>query len=838
MKHGLTAKLIAIVTAFVMVLSTFGVVYAVEVETKAGVESLTFTALSDGTYSVTACDNAASGVLDIPSQYNGKNVTAIGEGAFFGCELLTKITIPSTIKTVGPLAFVFCTALENVTIPDSVTSIGNEAFAESGIKSVTLGKGVETLGMGVFSKCRNLATISVASGNASFVSNNGVLYNASQKVLVAYPEARSGAFSVPVSVEEIADTAFEGASKLGELTLNYGLRKIGEYAFAESSLKNIVIPASVIEVDNGAFSFCEALESMSWSYSTTKIPDRAFEGCKMLKNIVLPTGVTAIGSEAFFDCTGLEQVQLPDSLSTIGSSAFRNCSSLANVVIPASVTTIGNMAFMHASNLVAANFKGVPPTAFGGNVFTGTAFNFTVGYTEEKASAWAPNGETTWNGYQLSKFDGSISELPVDAEFEYILVGSKAMITGYKGTGGAVNVPATIGNNYPVTAIADFAFAFSKITSITLPDSVESVGMEAFSYCSSLKSVSFGKGLKSLGTAIFSNSAGVETITVSDDNSVYQVIDNVIYTKDGLALILCVPGKTGKLAVKEGTTTIAASAFEYCTKLTEIELPASVNILGDHSFFECTSLKKVNIPNGVKNIGNSAFYLCTSLENMVLPTSIEKIDQNAFYGCKSLKGIGLNDGLKTIGYAAFAECTALDAVVIPDSVKEIGESAFNGCSSLKNVFIGASVETIGDNAFRNAKNLESAVCYGEPPINFGGRVFDGAKENFTIYYPENYKLSWAPNGETTWNGYKIAPNETTVIPTPTPVPTPTPGTDAIKGDVNGDGKVNSRDIAAVQKHVLDTARLEGKALEAADMNSDGKVNSRDIAALQKKILEG
>lgn len=840
MKRSITLKLMALVMAAVMVLSTMGVVFATEVTTKAGVESLTFEELADGTLKVKLCDFNASGSTAIPSQHNGKKVTQIGEGAFYGCDLLTQVTIPDTVVSIGAYAFENCKALQTITVPDSVTNIGDRAFALSGLTKATIGNGAKNIGTGVFASCENLKEISVASSNGSYISKNGVLFDKQQKVLLSYPAAKTGDYTVPVSVEEIKDAAFESAKNLSKLTLNYGLKKIGEYAFSCSGIESINIPTSVSQIGDAAFSGCEALTQVSWPYSVSNIATRMFEGCLKLKTMVLPEGVKVISDMAFIDCIGLEEVVLSDTLTTIGSSAFRNCKKLETIVFPMSLTAIGSNAFMLASSLKSANFKGLPPVSFGGNAFTSTSVEFVIGYTSSNASAWAPNGEKTWNGYSIVMFDEENIDLPQDPDFEYTVVGGNAMIVGYKGKGSEVTVPQTIGGKYTVTAIDDYAFAFSKITKIKLPDTVVSVGTEAFSYCAELTSVSFGKGLTTLGIAIFANSPKVKSITVSSDNSVYQAINNAIYTKDGQALVVCATATEGKFTVKDGTVNIAASAFESCEKIDEIVLPASVSSIGNYAFFGCASLTKINLSDSVNAMGESAFYMCKALTEITLPSSIDTIEDNTFAECTSLKNVYLQNGIKNIGYAAFANCNALETVTIPDSVKKIGESAFNGCSMLETVFIGAAVEEIGNQAFKDAKALVSAVFYGEPPVSFGTRVFDTTASSFTIYYPKNYKLSWAPNGETTWNGYPIKIYEDSSIPTPTPPTTPdvtpTPGTTIEAGDVNGDGKINSKDIAALQKHITEMKVLTGTALLAADVNGDGKINSKDIAALQKKII--
>ena len=841
MKNRIGRKILAVLTAIAMMVSAFGVAYAANVEIKTS-SGITYAPLSDGTVAVSEC-NGLTGSVVIPSQYNGKTVSQIGEMAFLGCDGITSVTIPETVKVIGDYAFEGCEKLETIKLPAGLESIGSRAFASSGIKKIEIGAAVSEIKTGAFTSCENLTEIKTDASNKYYTTRGGVLFDIQQKTLISYPCAQKGTYTLPVSVEEIAEAAFEGAKGLTGITINYGLQKIGSYAFASSALKSVNIPVSVSKIEEGAFCSCTDLEQAVWPYSASEIETYVF-AYSGLKSVSIPEGVDTVGDMAFFECSALESVDLPDSLKVIGTSAFRSCSKLETVTIPANVAEIGNNAFMYASSLKSANFLGVPPKTFGGNVFSNANSEFKVGYIKTNASAWAPNGETIWNGYPLVMFENDGSALPVDDNFEYTLSGDCATITEYKGEGGDVKVPETIGNNYSVTAIGDYAFAYSKATTITVPDSVTTIGNEAFRDCLELTKITLGKGVSAIGVAVFAGSSKLAEISVSADNANYQSIDGAIYTKDGAGFIACPVSASGTYTVKDGVINIAASAFESCKGLTKIVLPSSVATIGNYAFFECTSLKDITLSNNVKTLGNSAFYLCTSLETIVLPSSLKKLEDSLMYGCTSLKNIYIQQGVEAIGYAAFSTCTALESITLPKGMKQIEENAFSDCSALTTVYISDTVGDIAGYAFRNCKKLENAIFYGEPPTIFGENVFEGASDSFKIYYPKNYALSWAPNGETTWNGYPIAPVEDSALPTPTPTSTPdatptpgtTPGGTTLQGDVTGDGNVNSRDIAAMQKHILGTNVLEGELLAAGDMTGDGKINSRDIAALQKKIL--
>ena len=210
----------------------------------ASVADLTFTLNGDGTeYSVTDCDQSASGSLEIPSTYNGLPVTSIGYEAFFGCSSLTSITIPNSVTSIGDYAFEICESLNSITIPDSVTSIGEDAFTGcSSLISITIPDSVTSIGFGAFSGCSSLSSI-----------------------------------TIPDSVTTIEDSAFNDCS----------------------SLSSITIPNSVTSIGFGAFTGCSNLASVTIPDSVTSIADYAFADCSSLKSITIPSSVTSIRSYAF-----------------------------------------------------------------------------------------------------------------------------------------------------------------------------------------------------------------------------------------------------------------------------------------------------------------------------------------------------------------------------------------------------------------------------------------------------------------------------------------------------------------------------------------------------------
>lgn len=200
-----------------------------------------------------------------------------------------------------------------------------------------------------------------------------------------------------------------------------------------------------------------------------------------------------------------------------------------------------------------------------------------------------------------------------------------------------------------------------------------------------------------------------------------------------------------------------------------------------------------------------------------IPESVSTLGENVFYECISLESVKLTNGCDTIGNYAFYKCSSLKEIYIPDTVEKIGERAFENCRALEKIELGKNVREIGYRAFANCISLKKAIFDGKVPDKTSEAIFEGSE--VTVFYKSENAASWKKLGGT-WYGKQVElynDNEEILL-----------------GDVNGDGKVNSRDIAMLQREVLNAYLTEEKKVYA-DMNGDAKINSRDIASLQKLI---
>ena len=276
-----------------------------------------------------------------------------------------------------------------------------------------------------------------------------------------------------------------------------------------------------------------------------------------------------------------------------------------------------------------------------------------------------------------------------------------------------------------VTSIGDGAFigCFS-LQSITIPNSVTSIGDRAFIGCEFLQSVTIPNSVTSIGNRAFEQCKSLQSVTIP--NSVKSIGDEVFSSCESLQSI----------TIPNSVTSIGDEAFEYCESLQSITIPNSVTKIGDEAFRWCTSLQSITIPNSVKSIEDGAFYWCTSLQSITIPNSVTSIGDEAFSDCKSLQSITIPNSVTSIGDKAFSGCKSLQSVTIPNSVTKIGDEAFSSCESLQSVTIPNSVKSIGNRAFELCKFLQS-VTIPNSVTSMGNRAFEQCKSLQSVTIPNS-----------------------------------------------------------------------------------------------------
>ena len=319
------------------------------------------------------------------------SVTEIGEAAFLNSGIVA-VTIPDTVTEIEEDAFRGCTGLASIKLPKNLKTLERDAFRGcTGLTSVLIPKTVENTHYyydGIYSPfrgCNNLQEVKFEDGMTRIP--NSILCFCAAKLNIVIPDSvteigeaaflNSGivAVTIPDTVTEIEEDAFRGCTGLTDIKLPDSVVNIGTKIFANctsltdvtlpnawelipastfegcTALEKLVLPESVQYIRDGAFKNCTALKEIVWSKAPELIDSNAFYNCDAITEMDIPATVTSVGYQAFYDCDGLTKITIPDGVTSLGDSVFYDCDALTDVKLGAGITTIPASAFRHCDAL-------------------------------------------------------------------------------------------------------------------------------------------------------------------------------------------------------------------------------------------------------------------------------------------------------------------------------------------------------------------------------------------------------------------------------------------------------------------------------------------------------
>ena len=586
-----------------------------------------------------------------------EGLTSIASGAFCGT-LIESIEIPSTVKSILYMAFASCENLKSIAIPDGISKITWQCFSNCGqLKSVTLPISVTEICEGAFWDCNAITDVYYQGTEEQ--REEITFGDDNEPLLNATWHYESDGPSEPVTGQCGENLFWSFDESTGTLTIT-GNGEMSNYDRYETPWEDLKDRIQILVLPNGM----------------THIGDFAFADCNVLMPTTIPDSVTSIGDYAFSDCYRLTSFTIPDSVTSIGNSALAVCTQLTSITIPNSVKTIGSNAFSNCKKLTSITISD-SVESIGDNAFAYTGW---------------------WN----AQSEGVVY-------LEDILLGVNGTCEQ--------NVRVKDGTRL----IADAAFSKKQITTVTIPDSVTSIGSNVFSFCTGLTSVTIGSSVTSIGEHAFWWCTGLTEITIPD--SVTSIGDDAFSYCKGLTSV----------TIGNSVTSTGDGAFSYCTALTSITIPDSVTSIGDCAFRDCTALTSITIPDSVTSIGDGAFYNCMGLTTVTIGSGVTTIGDYIFCNCTGLTGITIPDTVTSIGMSAFERCAGLTAITIPDSVASIGQDAFWDCTGLTTVTIGNSVTSIGQGAFCDCTGL-TTVTIGSSVTSIDDWTFSGCEKLSDVWY--------------------------------------------------------------------------------------------------------
>ena len=733
--------------------------------------------------------------LQIPAKvgYDGYDYTVlgIGEGAFQKALDLTSVYCGAYVREIGKKAFDHSSA-SYVQIRDSCITVRDSAFAGCAqLATVSIGKSVQSFGMGVFTGCdalnevewnvKNFPDFAGYSSTPFFrttyneeTHSTEILYDLRQQITK---------FSFGNQVASIPAFLCTGMENVTEINLPSSVKRIGKQAFKTTGLTSISIGENVAFIGEEAFKSAQKLTSVVWkakrcedfslAYTASPfgisavdvksfsfgdqveyIPHGLCFGMSSLTDVVLSNSIEEIGDGAFKDCAGLRSITTGERVAQWGEDVFLGCTALENVtwnVIHSPDFLSSAATPFNRSNSYDLT-KQITTFTFGNKVeYIPNYLCYQMG---NLTSLTIPNSVTEMGKYVFSYCKGLTSPS--------LSIGQNVKNIGYYAFSYCEGL-TTIELPESVTKIENGAFAFcSGLTTVVIADNVEQIGVDAFRNCSSLKDLTIGEGVTSIGSGAFSECNALTSVTwnavnCADLEQPFQAAKEITTFLFGdkvehVPATLCYEmSHLTNLTLPATATSIGRYAFAYCTGLGDVVLPTGVTVIDD-GVFEGSDLKAITLHDGVTEIGSEAFR-STSISSVDLPAGLTTIGEGAFIWCYLVKSITVDN--KNTVYDSREGCNAIIETatnkllvgcmnsVVPASITAIGDYAFYGSQRMTSITLPKSITSIGDAAFAECYSMAVITCEATEVPALGKYAF--AYVSSPVYVPaesvEAYKAA-------------------------------------------------------------------------------------------------
>ena len=746
-----------------------------------------------GSSAFSSCSSLAS--VTIPN-----SVTEIGDDAFNGCSGLTELIIddgPGILSlgydnynstnnsSIGEAQFYDC-PLEKLYLGRNLSYETNQQYGyspfynKSTLKTVTIGNSVSKIISSAFDGCSGLTEVNILDLSAWCEIEFGDL--TANPLYYAKKLKLNGSditdLVIPDNITKINNYAFYNCSGLTSVTIPNSVTKIGYYAFHDTKWYDNQADG-VIYINNVLYNYKGTMPegtSIDIKDGTVSVSPSAFAGYIGMTSVTIPNSVTAIGDRAFGGCTGLTSVTIPNSVTEIGEYAFEECGSFEEVNYNAENCTTMEYSFsgcyIRTLN-IGKDVKNIPEYAFDNywgsidqiNISATTpptigvnSFYYYTYLQVPAVSIYLYKNHPIW-----SKFRVYAQSINVDGISYEITSESDVQVVGFSRElhPKTLNIPPSIvvnDKNYNVTSICEMFSIGDTLTSVTIPNSITSIGKEVFKDCSRLTSITIGNSVTSIGERAFYNTGWYN-----------NQADGILYL-DNYCLGYKGTKPTGSLSINANTRVIADNAFNRCPGITNVNLPNSITNIGNYAFNACKGITTATIGNSLTKIGEYAFNGCSGLTSISIPQSVTSIGKDAFKStnwynnqgdgilylnncCLGYKGdsptsaLYIANGTRVIADYAFNNCADLTSVNFPNSITNIGKYAFDGCTGLSYTTIPNSVTEIGEYGFSSCNNI---MLLATIPPTIGMNSF-------------NYKATinvlpgaiFAYNKNISWNNYNI-----------------------------------------------------------------------------------